>query len=116
MKRCYGMISHMARPRVYSDDLRDKLLDAAVEVVADRGVGALSVREVAHLAGTSATAVYSLLGSKTALTAGCWCGPSNPLPRAPGGSGRQLGSCRCAGGSGVRTTSAGHWRIRGCMS
>ncbi|QHN20022.1 TetR family transcriptional regulator [Gordonia amarae] len=63
-------MSHMARPKVYSDDLRDKLLDAAVEVVADRGVGALSVREVAHLAGTSTTAVYSLLGSKTALTAG----------------------------------------------
>ncbi|MCR5979760.1 TetR family transcriptional regulator [Gordonia jinghuaiqii] len=60
----------MARPRIHTDDLRDKLLDEAVRVVGEGGLRALSVRDVAHAAGTSTTAVYSLLGNKEGLARG----------------------------------------------
>lgn len=57
----------MARPKVHTDDLRGRLLDEAVAVVAHGGLGALSVRGVARAAQTSTTAVYSLFGSKEDL-------------------------------------------------
>ena len=57
----------MARPKLYDDDLRDRLLDEAVAIVAGGGLGALSVRGVAAAAGTSTSAVYSLFGSKEYL-------------------------------------------------
>ncbi|MDS1113172.1 TetR/AcrR family transcriptional regulator [Gordonia westfalica] len=60
----------VARPRVHTDDVREKLLDEAVRIVEDGGLGALSVRDVAHAAGTSTSAVYSLLGSKEGLARG----------------------------------------------
>ncbi|MEE3851216.1 TetR/AcrR family transcriptional regulator [Gordonia sp. LSe1-13] len=60
----------MARPKVHTDELRDRLLDEAVAVVGERGVDALSVREVARAAGTSTTAVYSLFGNKEGLIRG----------------------------------------------
>ena len=58
----------VARPKVHTDDLRDRLLDEAIAIVAERGIGALSVRDVAHAAGTSTTAVYSLFGNKEGLS------------------------------------------------
>ncbi|MET4165547.1 MULTISPECIES: TetR/AcrR family transcriptional regulator [Gordonia] len=58
----------VARPRSHTDDVRTRLLDEAVRVVAAHGVGALSVREVARAADTSTTAVYSLFGNKEGLS------------------------------------------------
>lgn len=57
----------MARPRVHDDALRDRLLAEATRVVAERGAPALTVRDVAARAGTSASAVYALFGSREAL-------------------------------------------------
>lgn len=61
-------MGNVARPKVHTDDLRDRLLDEAIAIVAERGIGALSVRDVAHAAGTSTTAVYSLFGNKEGLS------------------------------------------------
>ncbi|MBD1318927.1 TetR/AcrR family transcriptional regulator [Gordonia hankookensis] len=60
----------MARPKVHTEELRDRLLDEAVRVVSEHGLAALSVRDVARVAGTSTTAVYSLLGNKEGLARG----------------------------------------------
>jgi AcrR family transcriptional regulator len=57
----------MARPRVHDDTLRSRLLEVASEVIAAAGEGAVTVRGVAAAAGTSATAVYALFGSREAL-------------------------------------------------
>jgi AcrR family transcriptional regulator len=57
----------MGRPREHDESTRAALLAAAEEIVADRGVGALSVRAVADAAGTTTRAVYSLFGSKDGL-------------------------------------------------
>lgn len=57
----------MARPKVHTDDLRDRLLAEASLVVLDAGVAKLSLRDVAKRVGTSTTAVYSLFGSKEQL-------------------------------------------------
>jgi AcrR family transcriptional regulator len=55
------------RPREYSDDLRQQLLDTAARLLATEGPQALSTRRVAAEVGTSTTAIYSLIGSKTEL-------------------------------------------------
>lgn len=57
----------MPRPRVHDDALRARLLDATTTVVADKGADAVTVRDVAARAGTSASAVYTLFGSREAL-------------------------------------------------
>jgi AcrR family transcriptional regulator len=57
----------MARPRVHDDALRTRLLEVASEVIAAEGEGAVTVRGVAAAAGTSASAVYALFGSREAL-------------------------------------------------
>jgi len=57
------------RPRLHDDALRTRLLEVAPEVIATGGTSALTVRDVAVRAGTSASAVYSLFGSKEALVA-----------------------------------------------
>jgi AcrR family transcriptional regulator len=57
----------MARPRLHDDALRGRLLDAASRVVADAGPAALTVRDVATRAGTSASAVYALFGGREEL-------------------------------------------------
>src|ERR1700712_2746109 len=59
----------MARPRVHDDNLRSQLLDHAGRMVAERGMGALSLRALAAEAGPSTPAVYSLFGGKPALFA-----------------------------------------------
>jgi len=55
------------RPREYSDDLRQQLLDTAARLLATEGPQALSTRRVAADVGTSTTAIYSLIGSKEEL-------------------------------------------------
>lgn len=57
----------MARPRVHDDALRLRLLDEASAIVAASGADSLTVRDLAHRAGTSASAVYSLFGSREEL-------------------------------------------------
>ena len=57
----------MARPRVHDDALRTRLLVVTSEVLSTAGPDAVTVRDVARRAGTSASAVYALLGSKEAL-------------------------------------------------
>ncbi|MBN0973929.1 TetR family transcriptional regulator [Gordonia sp. JH63] len=61
-------MADMARPRSHTEDVRVRLLDEAVRMVAADGIGALSVREVARAADTSTTAVYSLFGNKEGLS------------------------------------------------
>jgi len=55
------------RPREYSDELRQQLLDTAARLLATEGPQALSTRRVASEVGTSTSAIYSLIGSKEEL-------------------------------------------------
>ena len=57
----------MARPRVHDDRLRARLVDAAAEVMAGKGIDGVSLRALAEGCGTSTSAVYSIFGSKEAL-------------------------------------------------
>jgi AcrR family transcriptional regulator len=57
----------MPRPRVHDDALRTRLLQEASRVVAEDGPAALTVRDVAVRAGTSASAVYALFGGREEL-------------------------------------------------
>lgn len=57
----------MGRPREHDDETRAALRAAAEHLVSEDGPGAVSVRAVAELAGTSTRAVYSLFGSKEGL-------------------------------------------------
>ena len=59
----------MPRPRVHDDALRTRLLQEASVVVAEGGPAALTVRDVAARAGTSASAVYALFGGREELLA-----------------------------------------------
>ena len=59
----------MARPRVHDDALRTRLLEVASETISTGGEPALTVRRVAAAAGTSASAVYALFGSREELLA-----------------------------------------------
>jgi AcrR family transcriptional regulator len=59
----------MARPRRHDDTLRTRLLEVASQVISAGGEGAVTVRGVAGEAGTSASAVYALFGSREALVA-----------------------------------------------
>ncbi|WP_340697892.1 TetR/AcrR family transcriptional regulator [Cellulosimicrobium funkei] len=59
----------MARPRLHDDALRDRLLDVASRAVSVHGEAAVTVRSVATEAGTSASAVYALFGSRDELVA-----------------------------------------------
>ncbi|WP_421733304.1 TetR/AcrR family transcriptional regulator [Cellulomonas sp.] len=57
----------MARPRVHDDALRTRLLAEASAIIAAAGASGLTVRDLAARAGTSASAVYSLFGSREDL-------------------------------------------------
>lgn len=59
----------MARPRLHDETLRDRLLDVASRAISARGETAVTVRAVAAEAGTSASAVYALFGSRDDLVA-----------------------------------------------
>jgi AcrR family transcriptional regulator len=57
----------MARPREHDEATRERLLEAAEQLSATRGVDAITVRAVAQQAGTTTRAVYALFGSKEGL-------------------------------------------------
>jgi AcrR family transcriptional regulator len=55
------------RPKQRTPDLRDRVLEAAVTLLADEGVAGFTTREVARQAQTSTPAVYELFGDKAGL-------------------------------------------------
>jgi AcrR family transcriptional regulator len=57
----------VGRPREHDERTRAALRRAAERLITKGGVGALSVRAVAHEVGTTTRAVYSLFGSKEGL-------------------------------------------------
>ena len=57
----------MGRPREHDEKTAAALLDAAERTIAEDGVDALALRQVAGAAGTTTRAVYSLFGSKDEL-------------------------------------------------
>lgn len=59
----------LARPTMHTAEVRTRLLDAAVSLLAEKGVDDLSLHEVAASANTSTTAVYTLFGGKRELVA-----------------------------------------------
>ena len=59
----------MARPTVYDDDLRTRLLEETAEVIDRDGPDRVVLREIARAAGTSTSAIYTLFGGKTELLA-----------------------------------------------
>ena len=59
----------MGRPREHDDATATALLDVAERTIQTDGVAALSLRGVAHDAGTTTRAIYSLFGSKERLLA-----------------------------------------------
>ncbi|MCK9795590.1 TetR/AcrR family transcriptional regulator [Isoptericola sp. 4D.3] len=59
----------MPRPRLHDDALRTRLLEVTSEALSTGGEPAVTVRAVAASAGTSASAVYALFGSREDLLA-----------------------------------------------
>lgn len=57
----------MARPRLHDEALRRRLLEVTSDAIAEGGTARVTVRDVAARAGTSASAVYSLFGSRELL-------------------------------------------------
>ena len=57
----------MPRPKQRTPELRDRVLHAALAVLAEEGVGGLTTRAVAQRAGTSVPAIYELFGDKAGL-------------------------------------------------
>ena len=57
----------MGRPVEHGEQTRDLLLAAAARLLQEEGAGAVTVRRVAHEAGTTTRAVYSLFGDKEGL-------------------------------------------------
>jgi len=57
----------MARPRVRTDEVRDRLLTAALELLEQEGPPALRARRVADEAETSTGALYEFFGDKSGL-------------------------------------------------
>jgi AcrR family transcriptional regulator len=57
----------VGRPREHDEATRELLRAAAERIVAEEGLGGLSVRAVADAAGTTTRAVYSTFGSKDGL-------------------------------------------------
>src|SRR5215475_1257673 len=63
----------MGRPREHGPETRERLLAIAARVLAEEGVGALSVRRLSTEAEVSARAVYSLFGDMRGLLAALFC-------------------------------------------
>ncbi|WP_052462682.1 TetR/AcrR family transcriptional regulator [Nigerium massiliense] len=57
----------MPRPKLYPDDLRDRLIDAASQQLAHTGTEGLSLRELTATQGASTNAIYSIFGGKPGL-------------------------------------------------
>lgn len=60
----------MPRPKERNSELRDRLLDVAIELLAAEGPAAVTTRRVAEAADTSAPAIYELFGDKAGLIRG----------------------------------------------
>jgi AcrR family transcriptional regulator len=71
----------MGRRREHDERTAAALLDAAERIVAEEGIDALSLREVARDAGTTTRAIYSLFGSKDGLLGGLGVRAFNLLQR-----------------------------------
>lgn len=56
----------MARPKLHDESLRQRLLEAATDLVAEKG-DTFALRPLAESLDTSTTAIYSLFGSRDAL-------------------------------------------------
>lgn len=61
------MLASMARPPLYDDALRERLLAATAAMVDRKGPERVSLREIAQSAGTSTSAVYALFGGKNEM-------------------------------------------------
>src|SRR6266545_4635648 len=61
------MLSSVGRRREHDEKTAAALLDAAERTIAEEGIDALSLRDVARDAGTTTRAIYSLFGSKDGL-------------------------------------------------
>ena len=59
----------MARPPVYDDALRGRVLTATAEAIDEHGVNGFSLRAVTSAVETSTSAVYALFGSRDGLVA-----------------------------------------------
>ena len=57
----------MARPKLRTAELRERVLTAALATLTERGVGGLTARGVAQEAATSVPAVYELFGDKAGV-------------------------------------------------
>ena len=57
----------MPRAKLRTPELRDRLLEAAIETLVDRGVAGFTTRQVAQSAETSIPAVYELFGDRAGL-------------------------------------------------
>lgn len=57
----------MPRPPTYDDALRARLVSTAAAQIAAHGVDSVALRPIAHQAGTSTNAIYTLFGSKAGL-------------------------------------------------
>lgn len=57
----------MSRPKVYDEDLRERLIARAATMIAESGLTHLALREVAGAEGTSTTAIYSMFGDRAGL-------------------------------------------------
>ena len=75
------MLSTVGRRREHDDKTAEALLDAAERTIAEEGVDALSLREVASDAGTTTRAIYSLFESKDGLLAALGVRAFNLLQR-----------------------------------
>jgi AcrR family transcriptional regulator len=59
----------VARPKLYDDDLRGRLIAGAAQVLSRSGPDALSLRPLAAAEATSTSAVYAMFGGKSGLVA-----------------------------------------------
>lgn len=59
----------MGRPRVYDEELRERLIEEARSMLTADGYHGVSLRVLTRNVGTSTNAVYTLFGSKEALMA-----------------------------------------------
>lgn len=75
------MVSTVGRRKEHDDKTAEALLDAAERTIADGGVDALSLRQMANDVGTSTRAIYSLFGSKNGLVAALGVRAFNLLQR-----------------------------------
>lgn len=69
MQQRYDTVDDMARPPVYDDVLRLRLLAETAEAIDSHGVDGFSLRAVTAAAETSTSAVYALFGSRDGLVA-----------------------------------------------